>query len=269
MSVWDEGWGYPEVAYTPLRSRTTLGLIFLLTLGLVCSGKLLHALCLTNVSAVEHFEAWRLLSYGFTFDIKGATLLFFFLLMIQMYWFGRELETQIGGLKLAMIFLSATALGGVSWVLYQYASGTTTPAAGNMMAGPCALIMAAALFQPKKSVRYFFFVPTNLLLASLLSIAVAGIYVSAHYKSAAAAMPMAVAVLVTFGLFKLSPFFESLAERFAARLARLRANREDEMRREVDCILDKISRSGMASLSRYEMKLLKRASRALAEKYRD
>lgn len=269
MSDWDEGWGSPEVSYRPVRSRTTLGLIFVLTLGLVASEKLLDVLSLTNVAAVERLEVWRLLTYGFTFDVQGATVAFFFIIMIWTYWFGRELETQVGGLKLIMIFLSTTVLGGVSWVLYQYVSGSASPASGNMMAGPCALMMAAAMFHPKKSVRYFFFVPTSLLVAALLSIAVVGIYVSAHYKSATAATPAAVAVVLTFGLFRLSPLFERLAERLAARWARLRASREDELRREVDGILDKISRSGMASLSRYELKLLKRASRALAEKYRE
>ena len=229
-------------------------------------------------SGLEHGYVWQLLTYQF----MHAGWMHLFFNGWAIYAFGRELETLLGGKKYLGLMFSSGIVGGVFQVLValvwpQYFGGAVVGASA------CAfgLVAAFALIFPDRELTMlvFFVIPVHLRARTLL-------IASAVLAVAGIAFPMDnVANAAHLGGMAMGWFFvRKIMQRDGPPLARslrfgrareaapsARPAREDVpvgdfLQAEVDPILDKISASGIHSLTAREREILETARRKMTRR---
>jgi membrane associated rhomboid family serine protease len=203
---------------------------------------------------------WQLVTYGFLHSDSGLSHLLFNAL--GLYFFGTMLEGLVGTQRFLTQFLAAVVAGGVvhlvaSWLL----GGGRVPVVGASGA-VLALVCAAAVLEPRRTVL-FLFIPVQLWVLAAIVVAgdLVGVLTSlrdgggsvAHWVHLGGA---AWGVLAVKRRWIWADPLERLRRRRAARDAEAALSEEAE----VDRLLEKIQREGIGALDRQEKALLKRAS---------
>jgi len=246
-----------------------------------------------DVQRVLHGEVWRLLTYAFLHDT--ANIFHILLNLLVLFIFGRQVEDAIGGREYLWFYLAGAVAGGAAFVLatllgfhgggngawYQRESWALG-ASGAVMA----VLVLAAMHNPRQVIRLFFILPIPIWIFILLLIAIdafgllgqgrGGVATSAHLGGAA------------FGYayyklqWRLSGWLPSFSGQGRRVRSRLRLYREDEpptpptprpapvasprmmedeqLEAQVDRLLEKINRVGMEGLTDQERQVLFRAS---------
>jgi membrane associated rhomboid family serine protease len=233
------------------------------------------------------WNAWQLLTYGFLHDgpslqPPGNAYNIFHIVfnMLTLWFFGRPVEGIIGRAEFFRFYCTAIVVAGVAWVLGERLAGLPpgfVPRLVGASGGVMAVLAAFVWYYPRETVLIYGILPVPawalgiLYLFSDLRGATGGGGNVAHVAHLAGA---AFGVLYAWRRLDLS----SLTDWTGQLLARLRrrglrvVRPEDEpggdlgelpLDREVDRILEKISRSGEASLTPTERDTLTRASRRL------
>lgn len=209
---------------------------------------------------------WEFVTFGFLH--AGPWPFHIIANMLLLYLAGREVEPIVGRIHFFAIFAAGNVIGGVAdWLAM---SGTTVV---GVSAGVVAVIVAFTTILPELEVtKHFLFVVPLRLRAKHLAMALTAtcgfLYFTRHMDTAVKATAiigpagMLAASIFAWAYVKQLGFGNPLPiQRFifekrqrAARLDRM--SPEQFMKKEMDPILEKISREGMRSLSRSERKIL-------------
>ena len=252
--------------------RAALLMPVILCAGFLLSEKIGSTLRLDAREAVDSLQVHRFVTYAWVFDPEqGAELnLVYWLAFVLLSWgFCRDAVESIGAVRTWILFALLPAVGGAATAMWQTAAGAFEPAAGDTMPGLAAVVLAAAIVEPGRRVRHFLFLPTRRMTAALLTLAVPFAYGIGVHRAPSAVLPLAVTLAATVAACRARPALEAGTRWLAARLERAREDRDVELRREVDAILEKIHQTGMESLTRVERRTLQKASRLFQETRND
>lgn len=246
------------------------------------TGKFLTIGTLSDLFAVsastltEPLYWWRFLTYGFVHAPGDITHVAFNMLVL---WFlGRELERKYGAAEFLRFYLVAIVVSGIAFAVIERLLGHPLASAYGASGAVYAVVIAFAMNFPKVTVLLFFAIPVPAWFLGALYIVLdvfkmispgdgPKVAHTAHFAGAAFAF-----LYCRFGwnLAWLTP--KGLTNLKLRRGPKLRIHdpdsRERDLSRQVDQILEKISREGEDSLTRKERQILQKASREYQEKKR-
>jgi len=232
-------------------------------------------------------KAWELVTYGFVHDSQNPWHLVFN--MAALWFFGREVEEVIGRAEFFRFYFTAIVLAGIAW-LVSVQVGQPVQAPRMFLVGASGAVMAVLAvfiwYFPRQTVLLWGVLPVPawalgvLYFFSDLQGAASG---GGHVANVAHLAGAIFGLLYAWRGWHLGGFTD-LAARF--RRSRMRVVRHDEddarparsaadsrlgddaLQDAVDRILEKISRSGEASLTPQERDTLTQASKRLKERIR-
>jgi membrane associated rhomboid family serine protease len=254
-----------------------------------------------SVQGILDGQIWRLLTYPFVHWGMWSILWN----MLFLWWFGREIEDIYGAKEFLLFYITVTVLAGAVYLVFPLAAGVPL-AGGRVPIEPLfsasapvlAILVMTALHYPTKIINLFFILPVPIWLAAIFHVAFTSysfLSILGHRGEiiGLAGLPGALLAAAAFALlyykyqWRVSnwwPDFKSWQRR--RRRPRLRIHTEDEeetptpvtvapsglpaeneqLDAKVDAILEKISRSGTASLTESEQQVLQKASEAIRKR---
>ncbi len=193
---------------------------------------------------------WQIATYSFFHD----NLLQLLFTALGLYFFGREVESIYGTKKFLILYFGATVAAAAAYAL----GWPSDPFVGA--AGVYALLLVFALHYPRQKVLLFFILPIEvwLLVAIIL-----GFDFLFFVTGGMATWAWAHFAAAGFGwvFFRYRHWLEGAIERVQDRMARREVAQEEELEARLDSVLQKINREGMASLTKKDWEILKKASR--------
>jgi rhomboid family protein len=221
---------------------------------------------------VWHGQVWRLLTYAFIHPPSGYALLWFAIEMYMLFFFGREVERFIG--RRAYICLYALLLFVPALILTLWGLSTRTGLAGS---GALHFGVFAAFVTLYPNVQFFLRIPAKWIFAILAAIGTLSDLAAHDWPDL---VVLWASIGLAFGFIEMrgaGPEF-AWVNNFKARLrpkpklyvvqksSTRRTVEPDDVYASIDPILDKISKSGMSSLTETERKILDRARNRLLKK---
>lgn len=217
----------------------------------------------------EPWQVWRLVTYSFAHASLGHVLFN----MIGLFIFGRDIEGIYGRFEFLRIYLAAVVLAGIAWLTMQIMSGQPAELLGAS-GGVLAIVMLWILHFPMRMIYIWGVFPlrawilgTIYIVGDLLGL----IGITGRNEQGPQVANIAHLTGVAFayayyrGKLNLGRLIPRRLSDFKLRGPKLRIHDpEDKSRdlsRQVDAILEKISREGEGSLTRKERKTLEEASR--------
>jgi membrane associated rhomboid family serine protease len=224
-----------------------------------------RAVALSSDVFRQPWLAWQFLTYGFVHDPHDITHFLFNMLFLWI--FGSEVEAVYGKAEFLRIYLTAIVLAGVAWAATVTASGgpPLVGASGGIM---CLMILFVLHF-PRRLLYIWGVIPvpawalgTLYVLFDLFGIGANDMV--AHVAHLGGAAFGFIYYRAGWNLGRLVPRSFSLGS-LRLRKPRLRVHEprdpQVDLSRQVDRILEKISREGEASLTKSERRTLEEASR--------
>jgi membrane associated rhomboid family serine protease len=207
------------------------------------------------------FPVWQLVTWGFLHDVERLGHILTNLLMI--YFLGALLEETIGSRRFAWTYFSALLVSGLATLMVGLLSSTDTVTIGASGAA-LGVVAAAATLRPGVRVVFLIF-PITLRALALILFAVDVFQALLQLKGDASGVAHLAHIagalwgfaLVRTGLVWRDPLTALQEGRVRFARARERSDRE-----RVDALLEKISHSGIQSLSSAEREFLKRVSKS-------
>lgn len=214
-------------------------------------------------------QIWRLLTYAFIHQPSPSALLWFAVEMYMLFFFGREVERFIG--RRAYMWLYALLLLVPVFVLTLWGLSTRTGLAGS---GAVHFGVFAAFVTLYPNVQFFLRIPAKWIFAILAAIGTLSDLAAHDWPDL---VVLWVSIGVAFGFIETrgaGPEFAWISN-FKARFrpkpklyvvqksSTRRTVEPDDVYASIDPILDKISKSGMSSLTETERKILDRARNRL------
>lgn len=212
---------------------------------------------------LREFQVWQLLTCALFHD--PDSLWHVAVNALTLFWFGRLVEEMLPPKRMGLFCLGATVAASLAYLLESVLFGNWAPMIGASGLVFGVLVLAACWF-PRKQVLFFMILPMPLwVMAALLAFMnlafllqmQGGIAHSAHLGGALYGL-----VYFRYG-HRFDRIFEGIDRMAAKRKAakqKKRAEKDADLRREVDRILDKVNREGMPALTEEERSFLKRAS---------
>jgi len=230
---------------------------------------LVHDLRL-SAAGLRHGYVWQLLTYQFL----HADIIHLLLNAVGLFSFGFAVEEELGKKRFVLLYLFSGVMGGLVQVLGQFILPAAFGLGGvvGASAGLFGLIAAFALMAPEHTLTVFLFmifpvqVSARVLAGTFLGISLLGIIfeVTGFGKSTIAHGAHAGGMLG--GWLMLRYFNRQSARRHQAKEpvpAPVPKSETDFISKEVDPILDKISKHGMQSLTESEHKVLEAARKKM------
>lgn len=269
MPAWEDISPYTESRTRVHRFSWTNLLIILNLAGFVVTGFLLKNnsevlswLEFDKTTAIGQFHLWQFVTYSFIQMMDAAFIPWLILGIYSLYTVGNELEAELGPARYLVLYFACAAYGALVHAALQYLvpavlPSVGMPAAATLAAPVLGITASAARRWPRRPVLLFFFLPLRLRTAVLVLgtgwLACAlflrqGLGPSIGGLAAAAAISL------------LEPRIDRAFDRARILRERDRFVEEVDIRRRTDAILEKISRTGMSSLTRAERKTLVQAS---------
>lgn len=266
---WDEGIRPSFWATYPGTKGAIIGLIAIHFLNVVLKRasidtwrEMMNLFELHPEFVLQRFWIWQLVTGG----VLHADLWHLGFNCLVIFFFGRVVEQRLGLRRFLLFGLAATvaaALGYLFWSVLIDSVSAMLGASGAAMG----MVVLAALWYPRLTVLLFFVFPMQLWVLAVIAVLIdvfgalqsgpGGVAHSAHLGGA----------LYGWLYFRYGARIENVfgaIDRYAAKKKRKkeqqRIEREQEMRAELDRILDKVNREGMAALSPQERRFLKDAS---------
>jgi len=212
-------------------------------------------------TAISHFQVWRFV----TFQFLHANLGHIFFNMLAMYFFGSLVEQYLGSKRYLAFYLLCGVCGPIAY-LFLWATGILVTAAHVPMVGASAgvfgVLIATATLAPNAMVMLLFPpIPMRLKTLAYIFIGIAVFTVITGGPNAggeAAHLGGALAGWYLIRHVSLLNMFIGGNPGMGGGGARVRrkGRREAKMDQEVDRILDKVHREGLASLTPHERKVL-------------
>jgi len=221
---------------------------------------------------VWHGQIWRLATYAFIHPPSGYALLWFAIEMYMLFFFGREVERFVG--RRAYIWLYALLLLVPALILTLWGLTTRTGLAGS---GALHFAVFTAFVTLYPNVQFFLRIPAKWIFVILAAIGTLSA-LAAHDWQDLVAIWASIAVAFFFielrGAGPELAWVSNLKSRLrpkprlhiVQKTSTRRVVEPDDVIASVDPILDKISKSGMGSLTETERKILDRARNRLLKK---
>jgi membrane associated rhomboid family serine protease len=247
--------------------------------------------CLWPNLATHPWNAWQLLTYGFLHD--GPSLLFdhanysplhLLFNMLTLWFFGREVEAVMGRAEFLRFYCASIVFAGLAWVVGEgLAGGQNGAPLVGASGGVMAVLAAFIWYYPRQTVLIYGILPVPAWALGLLylmsDIGGAGDRTShvAHVAHLGGAVFGLLYCWLGWSLDGLAALPRLLRARPRMRVFRPDDDRgptgagdgdDPPLEEEVDRILEKISRTGEASLTAAERDTLTRASRRLKQRSR-
>ena len=244
-----------------------------------------------SIGALHHGWVWTLLTYSFVHSPNN--LLHLIGNALGLYFIGRVLLPQLGSRRFLSVYFGAVALGGLAWTAVNWTHGGEVIGAS---AGVMGLLALFACFYPNQSITFllFFFIPVTIKPKYLVAI-VAGLdaFGLVFYEIMGAASPFGFAHSAHLGgmaagwlYFRFFhdadwsrfrrrkvdielPAWARRREKKAVPVApvyKVNMSNRDDLRAEVDRILDKINSQGFGALTADEKRLLDEAKDLLSRR---
>jgi len=285
MPAWEDVSPYTEQRTRAHRFSWTNLLIILNLTGFVVTGFLdksnraaLEALKFDAASAIDKLHLWQFVTYTFVQQIEWMYIPWLVLGIYVLYTIGNELEAEIGAARYLALYFACAAYGAVAHAVLQYLGPVILPGtyfgppgsvaslpgspfrpAATLCAPVLGIAQTAALTWPRRPVLFLFFLPVRLRTA-VLGLGCLWLPFSFWLDGLGASLG---AFLAATAVAAFEPRINRSFDHAAMRRERDQFLEEVDVRRRTDSILEKISREGMASLTRAERKTLKAASRIL------
>ena len=238
--------------------------VFVVQMMPVVGGALTALGGLNPLDTYLRFEIWRLVSYMF---LHSPDMLFHILFnMLALWWFGAELEDIWGGKKFLLFYFICGVGAGLFSLLYLFINPHVLiiGASGAVLG----VLTAYAFYYPNREVLLFFILPLKVR-TLVIGYAALSVLMSFNGGGGTSHLTHLGGILVAWVYLKLYPTVQvAIGKWLYARQAKRRtanaakaANRKKHFEQNIDPILDKITSSGIESLTPKEMKTLKSASR--------
>jgi membrane associated rhomboid family serine protease len=223
-------------------------------------------------AAVLHGQVWRFFTYAFIHQPFGYALLLFAIEMYMLFFFGREVERFIG--RRAYIWLYALLLVVPALILEVW--GLLKTRTGFSGSGALHFAVFAAFVTLYPNVQFFLRIPAKWVFVIFAAIAtLSGL--AAHDWQDLLVLWASIALAFSFielrgagpELAWVSDFkarFRPKPKLYVVQKSSARSVEPDDVYASIDPILDKISKSGMGSLTEIERKILDRARNRLLKK---
>jgi membrane associated rhomboid family serine protease len=271
MPAWEDVSPYTEQRTRAHRFSWTNLLIILNLTGFVVTGFLdksnksaLDWLKFDKAFAIDKLYLWQFATYSFIQLIDWKYIPWLVLGIYVLYTIGNELEAEIGSIRYLTLYFACAAYGALTHAVFQYLGPIVAPAtpigpAATLCAPVLGIAYTAALAWPRRPVLLLFFLPVRLRTA-LVGLGLLWLVFSVWLEGLGASIG---AVAAATAIAAIEPRINRSFDRAAMRRERDQFLEEVDVRRRTDSILEKITREGMARLSRSERKTLKLASRIL------
>jgi membrane associated rhomboid family serine protease len=272
---------------------TLLGMIPHNNMGIVTN------LLMLDTERVLHGELWRLVSYAFVHAVPGRDgsnfWMHIFFNLLFLWWFGSDVETIYGTKEFVWFYLTSALVGGCAfeaWALLTHQGGpglavNTWPVRLGASGAVTAVMVVYACHFPTRMILVFFLLPVPIWLFVLfqvvrdafafLSDAQTGTAVQVHLAGAAFGFAYYKMQWRLSGLLsrlwawrgqrapppraRVSRPADDLAEAVAVGAPPAAAPLIDEqLEAKVDAVLEKVAKTGQASLTDTEREILLRAS---------
>lgn len=274
MPTWDEITPYTERSTFSKHASVTNALLGVHVLSLATAVVFSlgewwgfpDAVDFRTIQAIGGLEVWRFITYPFAHPLDPASLVAFAVLGWMFLRAGNELERDWGGARMFGFCAALALYGGAAHAAYDALSPSldgTLSKAGGFHAPVLGVLLAHALRNPRRPALLLGLVPMRSITlfwlvfgASLLY----GVFLFLPTPRGPSPVAMAGAVAAAWIYLRLDPRLDRFLEWLDTRRARAKFLEEFELRGQVDVLLEKIQREGMASLTRRERKLLRRAS---------
>jgi membrane associated rhomboid family serine protease len=219
------------------------------------------------------WEWWRLLTSGFTHSPSDLRHLAFN--MIGLFFFGRELETLYGRRQFLSVYLVLIVLSSAIWCGVELARGATDSMAYGASGAVTGVIVLFALHFPNRTIQLFMILPMPAWVLGVMVIVLDLLGAAQPREQIAYASHLGGAALALLyyqffwrqGRVFALPGWPRWGARRRFRVhkpeADERADDDRDLARRADAILEKISRSGEASLTHEERRTLEDYSRRL------
>jgi membrane associated rhomboid family serine protease len=233
-----------------------------------------------DAQAVSNGQVWRLLTYAF---MHGGPLHIIFN-MLFLWWFGTDVEDLYGPVEFLSLYLTAAVVAGLAFVAAWKAGFGNSPYCIGASGAIMAVMVICAMHYPTRMILIFGLIPMPIWLFVLFAVAKDWFTFATNAPTSTAVSCHLGGAVFGYAYYKLHWRLSSLfsgwrtAVRRSRPRARLRVYREEEDSRPVamsvpsagdvdeqleaklDAILEKVARSGQASLTENERQLLLRAS---------
>lgn len=223
-----------------------------------------------SLNGIEHLYLWQLLTFQFMH--QGLAHIFFNSLAI--YFFGRPVETALGGKRFLTIYFAGGVIGGLVQMLFAFLFPSFNGPVVGASAGASGLVAAFAVLNWNQPFTLFlYFLPVTMRGRTLfwleIGLAVVFIPLQSHIANAAHLGGILTGFIFARHFINRS-WSPSSGNRMAfleffkrPKLFRKKENSdgsaEDFLQREVDPILEKISAHGIQSLTAREREILEKA----------
>ncbi len=219
-----------------------------------------------------HAQLWRLVTYAFIHPPSGYALLWFAIEMYMLFFFGREVERFVG--RRAYVWLYALLLFVPALILTAWGLSTRTGLAGS---GALHFAVFAAFVTLYPNVQFFLRIAAKWIFVILAAIGTLSA-LAAHDWQDLVALWTSIALAFLFielrGAGPELAWIKDLKTRLrpkpklhiVQKSSERRVIDPDDVYESIDPILDKISKSGMGSLTETEKRILDRARNRLLKK---
>lgn len=229
-----------------------------------------------SLNDLASFQIWRLLTYGFCHATSDPWHLAFNMLFLWM--FGRMIEGVYGSREFLGMYLTGIVVSGVVQVIFTAVIGQ--PDSGTIGASGAvnAVVILTAMHFPRMTVYVMFVLPMQLWVLAILKVALdtmGMLDADGHVAHAAHLGGAAFGYLYFVRGWRIMPLLSGL-DQFSNPVSSMQRKmrdrkrkkelqvfepNDDELREEVDRLLEKIKNQGEASLTDEERQTLERASR--------
>jgi membrane associated rhomboid family serine protease len=235
-------------------------------------GNILNYLMFDSAQVWGHAQAWRLVTYAFIHPPSGYALLWFAIEMYMLFFFGREVERFLG--RRAYIWLYSLLLIVPVLILTLWGLSTRTGFAGS---GALHFAVFAGFVTLYPNVQFFLRIPAKWIFAILTGIGTLSA-LAAHDWQSLVVLWTSIGIAFLFiesrgagpelaWLTNWKTRFRPKPKLYVVQKSTTRRTVEpDDVVAAVDPILDKISKSGIGSLTENERKILDRARNRLLKK---
>lgn len=241
--------------------------------GLFCpeSNALTDRLLMTGTTLAHPLEWYRVLTYGFVQSPEDPRHILFN--MIALFFFGPPIERRYGSREFLLFYLLAIVVGGLVWGIANF--GLTRTAMLGASGAISAVVILFAFCYPRAQVLVFFVIPMPVWVFGILYVVMdavgalgGGMGGNVAHSVHLAGAGFAVAYWFSrVRLERIFSIFSGLHKKPKLRIhpeyhfnEPVRSTVAPKLEKEVDAILQKISRSGVESLTDAERQTLKKAS---------
>jgi membrane associated rhomboid family serine protease len=230
---------------------------------------------LLDAQLVFQGQVWRLLSSVFLHD--NSSFWHILVNMLMLWWFGRQVEDSLGSREFLLLYLTAGVLASLAFC-FTYALGFNGPRALGASGAVAAVLMLSACYFPGQIIYLFFLIPVPVWFILLLMIASDGYSLLSRQQDGVASAAHLGGLLFGYLYYRLNKrlsrlFSWSASVRWTRPKLRLydpepeqpmrvagRRATDEHLEAQMDAILEKIARVGMAGLTDKEREILNKAS---------